>query len=79
MLTQARVAVLGDSCLDVYRIIDPDESELSVETHLPVRLVRQQQYSLGDAGNVITNLVDRGVKQIYTAIVSGVFLGEEPT
>ena len=31
-LPQARVAVLGDFCLDAYWLIDPDESEVAVET-----------------------------------------------
>jgi len=60
----ARVAVFGDFCLDSYWLIDADESELSVETGLPVRKVRSQRYSLGGAGNVVANLVDLGVERV---------------
>ena len=63
-IPKARVAVFGDFCLDAYWRIDGDESELSVETHLPVRRVRQQHYGLGGAGNVVANLVDLGVGQV---------------
>ncbi len=61
----ARVAVFGDFCLDAYWLIDPDEGELSVETCLPLRRVRQQRYSLGGAGNVVANLVDLGVAKLW--------------
>jgi len=60
-IPRARVTVFGDFCLDAYWLIDPDESELSVETHLPVRRVRRQRYSLGGAGNIVANLAALGV------------------
>ncbi len=60
----ARVAVFGDFCLDAYWLIDPDESEVSVETGLPVRRVRAQRYSLGGASNVAGNLAALGVAQV---------------
>jgi rfaE bifunctional protein kinase chain/domain len=63
-IPKARVAVFGDFCLDAYWLIDSDEDELSVETHLPVRRVREQRYSLGGAGNVVANLVALGVGQV---------------
>jgi len=61
---RARVAVLGDFAIDAYWLIDPDQSEPSVETHLPVRKVRQQRYSLGGAGNVVANLAALGVRSV---------------
>lgn len=61
---QARVAVLGDFAIDAYWLIDPDQGELSVETHLPVRKVRKQRYSLGGAGNVAANLAALGVMSV---------------
>jgi len=61
---KARVAVFGDFCLDAYWLLDADEDERSVETGLPVRRVRRQQYSLGWAGNVVANLVDLGVEHV---------------
>lgn len=61
---QARVAVLGDFAIDAYWLIDPDQGELSVETHLPVRKVRKQRYGLGGAGNVAANLAALGVMSV---------------
>jgi rfaE bifunctional protein kinase chain/domain len=66
-----RVAVFGDFCLDAYWLIDGDESELSVETGLPVRRVRQQRYSLGGAGNVVANLADLSVGQVQAVGLIG--------
>jgi rfaE bifunctional protein kinase chain/domain len=63
-LTESRVTVVGDFCLDVYWLIDGDESELSLETGLPVRHVREQRYSPGGAGNVAANLAALGVREV---------------
>lgn len=70
-IPKARVTVFGDFCLDAYWLIDPDESELSVETHLPVRRVREQRYGLGGAGNVVANLVDLGVGRVHAVGLVG--------
>ena len=70
-LKRARVAVFGDFCLDAYWHLDPDTSELSVETGLPVRRVREQRYGLGGAGNVAANLVDLGVREVRAIGVAG--------
>ena len=77
-LKQVQVAVFGDFCLDAYWDLDIEESELSVETGLPVRRVRTQRYSLGGAGNVVANLADLGVKKVHAIGVVGadVFGGE---
>lgn len=61
---QVRAAVLGDFCLDAYWVMDPEKTELSVETGLPVRHVRNQKYSLGGAGNVVANLIALGVGSV---------------
>ncbi|MBL7219117.1 MAG: hypothetical protein ISS69_03310 [Phycisphaerae bacterium] len=61
---RARVTVFGDFALDAYWAVDPDESELSVETSLPVRRVRKQHYGLGGAGNVVANLLALGVAEV---------------
>ena len=60
-LPAARVAVVGDFCLDVYWSLDMDASEPSLETGKPTQPVREQRYSLGGAGNVLANLHDLGV------------------
>ena len=75
-ITEARVAVFGDFCLDCYWLIDPNLAELSLETQLPVHRVRQQRYSLGGAGNVAANLVDLGVGQVRAVgLVGGDLFG----
>jgi rfaE bifunctional protein kinase chain/domain len=63
-IPRARVTVFGDFCLDAYWLIDPDESELSVETGLPVRRVREQRYSLGGASNIAANLAALGAGRV---------------
>ena len=70
-LDEVRVGVFGDFCIDAYWLIDEDQSELSVETALPVRRVRQQRYSLGGTANVTANLVALGVKKIYAVGLIG--------
>ena len=70
-LPSARVAVFGDFCLDAYWLIDSDERELSLETNLPVRRVRRQQYGLGGAGNVVANLVALGVREVHAVGLIG--------
>jgi rfaE bifunctional protein kinase chain/domain len=55
-VSRARVAVFGDFALDAYWDLDPDRSELSVESGKPVTKVRHQRYGLGGAGNVAANL-----------------------
>ncbi|MDP6543732.1 MAG: PfkB family carbohydrate kinase [Phycisphaerae bacterium] len=62
--SRARVTVFGDFALDAYWAIDPDLSELSVETLLPVRRVQKQHYSLGGAANVAANLLALGAAEV---------------
>lgn len=62
--SRARVAVVGDFCLDAYWEIDCGEPELSIETGLPTRRVRAQRYSPGGAGNVAMNLAALGVERV---------------
>ena len=63
-LQSKAVTVFGDFCLDAYWALDESEPELSLETQLPVRRVREQRYSLGGAGNVVANLIDLGVREV---------------
>ncbi len=58
------IAVLGDFCVDYYLTIDPTGSEISVETGLPTRAVREARLSAGGAGNVVANLAALGVGHI---------------
>lgn len=73
-LRRARIAVLGDFCLDVYWTMDDSTAERSVETGLATRPVRSQRCGLGGAGNVVNNLVALGVGQV--AAVG--FIGDDP-
>ena len=68
---RVRIGVLGDFCLDVYWELDESASELSVETGLPTRPVRQQRSSLGGAGTVVNNLSALGVGQVAVFGVIG--------
>ncbi len=67
----ARIAIVGDFCLDVYWDIDMSKSETSVETKLQTRPVKAQKYSLGGAGNVAANLVAMGVRNVGVFGVTG--------
>ncbi len=70
-LPAASIAVIGDFCLDAYWMIDSAAAEISVETGLPTRPVRQQRYAPGGAGNVVTNLIALGVGSIIPVGVVG--------
>ncbi len=59
-IRKARVAVIGDVCVDWYLFIDPAASEISVETGLATRPVRRSRFSPGGAGNVAANLHSLG-------------------
>ncbi len=73
-ITDVRVGVVGDFCLDAYLIVDPSASEVSVETDMATRPVREQRYSLGGAGNVSANLISMGTGKVK---VFGV-VGDDP-
>jgi rfaE bifunctional protein kinase chain/domain len=70
-ITATRICVLGDYCLDIYWFVDSSRSERSLETGLPTNPVRQQQYSLGGAGNVVNNLVRAGCRNVRALGVVG--------
>jgi len=70
-IQSTRVAVLGDFCLDAYWIIDKALAERSVETGKSTMPVRRQYYSLGGAGNIVANLADLGVRQVFALGVIG--------
>jgi rfaE bifunctional protein kinase chain/domain len=70
-ITAVKIAVVGDFCLDAYWFIDETMSEISVETNLATRPVRQQRYSLGGAGNVTSNLAALKIRDILAFGVIG--------
>lgn len=55
-ISSAKIAVYGDFCLDAYWKMDPDGSEVSVETGLKAEAVARHNYSPGGAGNIVANL-----------------------
>ena len=55
-INSVRIAVYGDFCLDVYWLMDPDGSEVSVETGLKAEAVAKHIYSPGGAGNIVANV-----------------------
>jgi len=71
-VVDAKIAIVGDFCLDAYWIIDESKSEISIETGRMTRPIRTQKYSLGGAGNVANNLSVMGVGDIYAFGVVGV-------
>ncbi len=70
----AKIAVIGDFCLDVYWFLNEIASEKSLETGLTTWPIAEQEYSLGGAGNVVNNLHALGCENIH---VFGV-VGTEP-
>ena len=55
-IRDVKVAVYGDFCLDAYWIMDPDGSEVSLETGKKAEAVRKHYYSPGGASNIAANL-----------------------
>ncbi|HEV7379895.1 MAG TPA: PfkB family carbohydrate kinase, partial [Dyadobacter sp.] len=55
-IASVKIAVYGDFCLDCYWVMDPDASEVSIETGLMTETVRKQYYSPGGAANVVANI-----------------------
>ena len=57
-IDNARIAVVGDFCLDVYWLADMTHSQLSRETpHFPLPIVNERM-SCGGAGNVACNAAE---------------------
>ncbi len=70
-IRSARVAVFGDFCLDMYWLLDPALSEVSIETGKRTTAVRREYCSLGGAGNIVANLSDLGVADVRAVGVIG--------
>ncbi len=75
-----KVAVYGDFCLDVYWDMDPEGSEVSVETGLQAESVATQNYSPGGAGNIVSNVAALNPKAIKViGVVGNDIFGKELT
>lgn len=70
-INSAKVAVYGDFCLDAYWLMDPDGSEVSVETGLKAEAVSKHFYSPGGAGNIVANLAELNPAGIKVIGVTG--------
>jgi rfaE bifunctional protein kinase chain/domain len=66
-----RCAVVGDFCLDRYLEIDPQRTETSIETGLPVYNVTRVRAQPGGAGTVLNNLVALGLGTIIPVGFAG--------
>lgn len=60
-----RIGLLGDFCLDRYLEIDPERSETSIETGLPVHNVTNVRSQPGAAGTIMNNLLALGVGSVF--------------
>jgi len=67
----ARIAVVGDFCLDVYWFLNVNASEKSLETGLPTWPIDEQNYSIGGAGNVVANIQSLGCENIQAYGIIG--------
>jgi len=70
-IKNVKIAVYGDFCLDAYWIMDPEGSEVSVETGLKAEAVASQKYSPGGAGNVVANVAALEPKELKVIGVIG--------
>ncbi len=70
-INSTKVAVYGDFCLDAYWLMDPDGSEVSVETGLQAEAIASHSYSPGGAGNIVANLAALNPAEIKVVGVLG--------
>ncbi len=77
-IKKVKVAVYGDFCLDAYWLLDPQGSEVSVETGLQAQAVKEHHYTLGGASNVVNNLaaLEPASIQIVGAFGNDIFARE---
>ena len=66
-----RIAIADDFCLDRYFDIDPDRSEISIETGLPVHNITRVRCQPGAAGTILNNLVALGTGRLLPVGIAG--------
>jgi rfaE bifunctional protein kinase chain/domain len=66
-----KVAVIGDFCIDAYLVLYDNAGEVSVETGLQTRSVREMRFELGGAANVSKNLSVLGVGNVFAFGIRG--------
>ena len=62
--SRLKIGIVGDFCLDRYFEIDPELSEISIETELEVHNVVNVRTQPGAGGTILNNLVALGVGEI---------------
>ena len=65
------VAVIGDFCIDAYLVLHGDAGEISLETGLKTRSVKEMRFELGGAANVAKNLSVLGVGNVFVFGIIG--------
>ncbi|TVR55717.1 MAG: hypothetical protein EA426_14595, partial [Spirochaetaceae bacterium] len=65
------VGVLGDFVVDAYYYLDQSRSEISIETGIQTRAVRDVDIRLGGAGNVARNVSQLGCRDVRAYGVVG--------
>ena len=70
-IRNVNIGVLGDFCLDCYWDLDTGTPEVSIETGRQTRAVQQQRYTPGGAGNVVSNLLALGVREVHAFGIIG--------
>ncbi|MBK7106925.1 MAG: hypothetical protein IPH62_16760 [Ignavibacteriae bacterium] len=70
-INETKIGLYGDFCLDVYWVLDPRGSEISLETGLQAQAVKKQNYSLGGASNVAANIAALKPKELKTFGIYG--------
>jgi sugar/nucleoside kinase (ribokinase family)/phosphoglycolate phosphatase-like HAD superfamily hydrolase len=65
------VAVIGDFCVDAYLVIQDNAGEVSVETGLKTRSVREMRFELGGAANIAKNLAVLGAGSVFAYGIVG--------
>ena len=70
-IKEVKIAVYGDFCLDVYLMMNPSGSEISVETGQQAKGVQHHYCSPGGAANVVANLAALNPQKIKAIGVIG--------
>ena len=65
--SRRNILVIGDLMIDEY--LWGDVERISPEAPVPIVQIREENYRLGGAGNVVNNLVDLGARVMVTGVI----------
>ncbi len=68
-ISEKKIVVLGDYCLDKYIYSDPAEDDVSVETGMAAWQIYDKKMAAGVAGTITNNLCALGAKVICVGII----------